>query len=154
MNTKLSISVRFIVLGLSTLFALSGQAMATTTDRGVQAAPAKLNFGDTFFGTVSQFQVDYKFGVPAASVNAISYPTSFGSTEIAKAETSFERLDDKINPISLGDDNFIPVLKGDEFGSFGSCSIPIPPVPEAGEWVLLLFGLGLIGFIAARRRNK
>lgn len=185
MNSKLSISTQLIVLGLSTLFALSGQAMATTTDWGAQTAPASLNFGDTFSAPQNQFYDNYMFSIPTASVNSISSTISFGnflginnlesrlyggtvttgqpsgvlqawSTAIPISGAGFSGTVAVINPITLGTGNYVLEVIGEVTGTAGGSYagvLNISPVPEAGEWILLLFGLGMIGFIAVRRRQ-
>ena len=80
MNHKLSILIRHAVIGMSALFALSGQAAATTTDWGAQAAPSILSFGNTFFAASSgQFYDNYLFSIPTASVDSISSTINFGN---------------------------------------------------------------------------
>ena len=39
-------------------------------------------------------------------------------------------------------------------GGFYSGSVTVAPVPELSEWLLMLSGLALIGFIATRRRSQ
>jgi len=39
------------------------------------------------------------------------------------------------------------------FGSDGSLGFALTPVPEPGTYALLLAGLGVVGFVARRRRN-
>ncbi|MCL4472128.1 MAG: FxDxF family PEP-CTERM protein [Sulfuricella sp.] len=187
MNPKLSISTRLIALGLSSLFALSGQVMAATTDWGAQTAPASLNFGATFFVPQQQFYDDYMFSIPSASVNSISSTISLGSfwginnlqarlyngtvtttgkpdgllqawsTAIPISMAGVSGTVAVINPITLASGNYILEVRGDVAGTFGGSYagiLNISPVPEPGEWVLMLSGLGLIGFIAARRKRN
>jgi hypothetical protein len=59
-----------------------------------------------------------------------------------------------ISPITLGAGDYILEVRGDVTGTAGGSYagvLNISPVPEPGEWALLLSGFGLIGFIAARR---
>ena len=79
MNSKLSVLSKLILLGLSSLFALSGQAMATTTDWGPQSIPSSINYGDTFFSPQTQFYDDYLFSIPTASTNSITSTISLGA---------------------------------------------------------------------------
>lgn len=60
-----------------------------------------------------------------------------------------------INPITLGAGDYILEIRGDVVGTYGggyAGLLNISPVPEAGERAMLLLGLGLIGFIAARHK--
>jgi hypothetical protein len=62
-----------------------------------------------------------------------------------------------IDPITLGVGNYVLEIRGDVTGTAGggyAGVLNISPVPEPGEWALLLFGLGLMGFIAARRSSN
>ena len=62
-----------------------------------------------------------------------------------------------INPIALGAGDYILEIRGDVVGTAGggyAGLLNISPIPEAGEWAMLLFGLGVIGFIALRRRRN
>src|SRR5271169_925345 len=189
MYHKSSISMQLIVLGLSTLFALSGQAMATTTDLGAQTAPSILNFGDTFNTQQSQFYDEYMFSIPMTSVYSITSTFSLGnifginnlqsslysgtldittgrpsSGALVEAGTvtqlsgpGYSGTVDVISPITLGSGNYILEVGGNVSGTAGGSytgTLNISPVDEPEEWVLLLFGLGLIGFIATRRRRN
>ena len=62
-----------------------------------------------------------------------------------------------ISPITLGIGNYILEIRGDVVGSAGgsySGTLNITPVPEAGEWAMILSGLGLVGLIGARRSRN
>ncbi len=62
-----------------------------------------------------------------------------------------------INPFTLGAGDYILEISGDVVGLAGGNYVGvmnISPVPEAGEWVMLVFGLGLVGFFAASPRIK
>jgi len=189
MYHKSSISIQLIVLGLSALFALSGQAMATTTDLGAQTAPSILNFGNTFNAPQSQFYDEYMFSITSASVFSVTSTFSLGnifginnlqsslysgtldittgrpaSGALVEAGTvtqlsgpGYSGIVDVISPITLGSGNYVLEVGGNVSGTAGGSytgTLNISPVDEPGEWVLLLFGLGLIGFIATRRRRN
>jgi hypothetical protein len=187
MNAKLSISAKFIALGLSALFALSGQAMATTTNWGAQSAPASLFYGDTFTTPLNQFYDDFMFSIPTASVDSITSTINLGSflginnlqarlysgttiytgpvpggvlqawsTSIPISMGGVTGTVAVINPITLGSGNYILEVRGDAVGTAGgsySGVLNIAPVPEVEEWLMMLAGLGLIGFIIARSRR-
>ena len=40
------------------------------------------------------------------------------------------------------------------YGGYYGGSLTVSPVPEAGEWAMMLAGLGLMGFVAARRQKQ
>ena len=184
MNAKLLISAKFIVLGLLAMFALTGQAMATTTNLGPQASPASLFYGNTFSAPLTQFYDDFMFSIPTVSVDSITSTINLGSflginnlqarlysgttiytgavpggvlqawsTSIPISMGGLSGTLAVINPITLGTGNYILEVRGDAVGTAGgsySGVLNIAPVPETGEWLLLLVGLGLIGFIATR----
>ena len=79
MSRKFSIWKGVIALGVSILFAISGQAMATTTDLGVQSAPASLTFGGSFLSQQTQFYDDYLFTMSPGSVDTVASTISLGS---------------------------------------------------------------------------
>jgi len=187
MKLGLSISIRHIVLGLSALVALSGQATASTTDLGPQTAPSSLFYGNTFSAPQNQFYDDFMFSIPAATVNSITATISLGnffgidnlqsrlysgtvtttgvpsgllqawSTAIPLSFGGLSGMVAVIDPITLGVGNYVLEIRGDVTGTAGggyAGVLNISPVPEPGEWALLLFGLGLMGFIAARRSSN
>ena len=187
MNAKLSISAKFVVLGLLAMFALSGQALATTTNLGPQTAPASLFYGDTFSAPLNQFYDDFMFNIPTASVDSITSTINLGnflginnlqarlysgtitttghpsglleawSTSIPISMGGVSGTVAVISPITLGTGDYILEVRGDAVGTAGGSYagvLNIAPVPEAGEWLLMLAGLGLIGFITARSRRN
>lgn len=188
MNHKLSIATQHAVLALLALFALSGQAMATTTDLGAQAVPSILSFGNTFAAPLSPFYDNYMFSITTASVDSISASINFGnflginnlqsrlysgSTMTAAGQPGGSLIATSyvysgtiaglsgtfavIDPIALNSGNYTLQVSGDVTGTGGGIYagvLNISPVPEAGEWAMMLSGLSLIGFIAARRRRN
>ena len=65
-----------------------------------------------------------------------------------------------INPTTLNSGDYILSVTGNVVGTFGgsyagtlNISPVISPVPEIAEWAMLVLGLGMMGFIAARRRG-
>jgi flagellar biosynthesis protein FliQ len=49
--------------------------------------------------------------------------------------------------------NIVGTVTNPNMGSFYSGSLTLSPIPEPSEYLLIACGLGLIGFIASRRRN-
>lgn len=187
MKPSLANSIRHIIFGLSTLFALSGQAMATTTDLGPLTPPSSLVYGDIFGAPQNRFYDDFMFNIPMATFSSITATINLGdffgidnlesrlySGTVTTTGTpsglleawsnpipiSFGGLSGTvavINPIALGAGDYILEIRGDVVGSAGggyAGLLNISPIPEAGECAMLLFGLGLIGFIAARRKRN
>lgn len=187
MDHKTLLSKRLIVLGLSALFALSGNAMATTTDLGAQAAPVSLSFGASFSAPQNQFYDDYLFSISPSSVDSITSTISLGnlfginnlqtrlysgtvtttgvpsglleawSTAIQITGTGYSGTMAVISPITLGAGSYILEVSGDVVGTAGGSyagSLNISTVPEIAEWVLMLTGLAMVGFVAVRRRRN
>jgi hypothetical protein len=62
-----------------------------------------------------------------------------------------------ISPVTLSAGNYVLEVRGDVVGSAGGSYagvLNIAPIPEPGEWALLLIGLGVIGFVAVRRKQN
>ena len=62
-----------------------------------------------------------------------------------------------ISPITLSAGNYVLEVRGDVVGTAGGSYagvLNISPIPEPGEWVLMLIGLGMIGFVAVRRKQN
>ena len=78
------------------------------------------------------------------------------STAIQITGTGYSGTMAVINPITLGAGSYVLEIRGDVVGTNGGSyagTLNISPVPEPQEWALLLAGLGLIGFVATRRRT-
>jgi hypothetical protein len=63
MKQKIAVLIRHGVVGLSALFAFTGQAMAATSDFKSQAASANTNFGDGFINPQPQICGDCKHSI-------------------------------------------------------------------------------------------
>ena len=186
MNHKYATSKQLIAFGLSALFALSGQAMATTTNLGTQSAPVSLTYAGSFLSPQNQFYDDYLFTIAPASIDSITSTISLGnlfginnlqtrlysgtvpttgvptglleawSTAIQISGTGYSGTMAVISPITLGAGNYVLEVRGDVVGTAGGSyagTLNISPVPEAAEWIMLLAGLTLMGFVAVRRRQ-
>lgn len=178
--------MRYATLGILTLSAVSGQAMAADTNLGNQLPPSQLIIGNTFASAVGQFNDNYLFSIPAASTDSITSTISLGSIfGINSLQTSlydgagivsgipsgtlmatsnllsfngagWTASSAIINPIMLTAGNYILRVSGNVSGTSGGSYtgiLNIVAVPEASEWVMLLAGFGLIGFIANRRKH-
>jgi hypothetical protein len=79
------------------------------------------------------------------------------STPITITGTGYSGTMAVINPITLSAGNYVLEVRGDVVGTAGGSYagvLNISPIPEPGEWVLMLIGLGLVGFVATRRKQK
>ena len=63
-----------------------------------------------------------------------------------------------ITPTSLAAGSYTLEIRGDVVGTYGGSYfglLSVSPVPDAAEWLLLLTGIGLLGYVGARRKlNK
>ena len=49
---------------------------------------------------------------------------------------------------------FTSIGTNDTYGSsLDAVSVSVSPVPEAQEWAMMMFGLGVIGFVAKRKQG-
>ena len=113
----------------------------------------------------------------ASDVSDFSF--NFGGTEQNWELSAFDQFDTEIDKLSLNslDDNqgkifgissgvanisYATLTNLDEAAIFGTFEIPASidnftytsPIPEPSTYALMLGGLGLVGFMAVRRRNK
>jgi N-acetylglucosaminyldiphosphoundecaprenol N-acetyl-beta-D-mannosaminyltransferase len=89
-------------------------------------------------------------GVPSGLLEA-------WSNSIAISGSGYSGTVEVLSPITLGAGNYVLEVRGDVVGTAGGSYtgvLNISPVPEIAEWSMLLIGLGVIGFVAARRREK
>ena len=158
--------------------------MATTTDLGSQTPPASVFYGDSFGAPLNPMDDYFTFSIPDASVDSITSTISLGSylgidslqarlysgtpgsssgmlqawsTAIPISMSGYSGTVAVISPITLGAGNYVLEIRGDVSGTNGGSYagvLDVSPVPEPGEWPLLLSGFGLIGFIATRRRRN
>jgi hypothetical protein len=79
------------------------------------------------------------------------------STAITISGTGYSGTMAVISPITLNAGNYVLEVRGDVVGTAGGSYagvLNIAPIPEPGEWALMLIGLGMIGFVATRRKDN
>jgi hypothetical protein len=89
-------------------------------------------------------------GVPSGLLQAWSTPITITGTNYSGTMAV-------ISPITLSAGNYVLEVRGDVVGTAGGSYagvLNISPIPEPGEWALMAIGLGLIGFVAARRKQN
>lgn len=177
MRHKYSITKQLFALGLSALFALSGQAMATTTDLGAQAAPISLTYGGTYFAPQNQFYDDFLFTISPSSVGSITSTISLGSlfgidnlqtrlysgtltttgkpsgllqawsTAIPLSGTGYNGTISVISPITLGAGSYILEVRGDVVGTAGGSYAGVLNISPVSEPAEWAMMLVGLGFI-------
>lgn len=110
--------------------------------------PATPATADAFLTEVSFYQDNGVVGVGGGDVligTSLIIPN--GTTAFPSATLTGGNYYIKVS----GDLNSVPVL-GQNFGNYNGTG-RIAAIPEPSEWALMLSGLGLMGFMARRRRN-
>ncbi len=163
-----------LAIGLAAVVAFSGQAMAnTTTSLGALSVPSNLTIGDP--STSGGFFTDlFTFSIPNASVATSLTSINLASSTISGLAVSLYEgaslvesgvstnlgsfgWQASLPSVSLLAGNYSLDVTGtasETGGSYGGTLKVAAPVPEPTEGALLLSGLGLMGFIATRRRNQ
>lgn len=172
-----------LAIGLAAICAFSGQAMATTQtySLGALGAPSSRGIFDQEM-TIGAFTDNWTFSVPTSSFSSSITTATLGSfwnidgltatliqttTPGGTAGTTLENSTSFgtagvvstafVSPINLaaGDYNLqiTGIVTGTGGGTYGG-GINVSPVPEPSESALLLSGIGLMGFIAVRRRKS
>ena len=169
MNAKMTAVALAVTLGLS-----AGAANASTTWNGFSANKSGY---DATFGNDSvtgSFSDSYLFTSPIDANGGAIAVTGFGTFGVTTQFTSFSLIDTNGGatiasgsglPANLSTMNFSglntadiykltvagDLVSGISHGSYTG-SVSIDPVPEPAESALMLSGLGLLGFIAARSK--
>lgn len=162
-----------IAVGIS-LTGVNAYAATSTTNSSLVFNPqgiATLS-GSTAAGTTA-FNNLYTFTTTASSGGASSI-ASFNGTSFSTAFSAFNLLDvtnsnavlasgsigpsfvaqlsfSGLNSYTTYGLNVIGTVTNPSAGSFYSGSLSVSPVPEPGEYLLLLCGLGLVGFTVMKR---
>jgi len=78
MKSKLWAVPKSVFLVFATLFVLTGQARALTTDLGAFSVPSSTSFADTFSAPLVSFSDYFTFSIPSAAFNSITSTVSLG----------------------------------------------------------------------------
>jgi len=160
-----------LAIGLAVVAAFSGSAFAGGGNLGTLAVPSYTVFGD---GLVKGSFTDvFTFSVPnsladssltsiklgSSSITGLNFSLYEGATlvEAGISSTSNGVTSAYLNPAYLSAGNYSLDVTGTgstKGGSYTGGLAIAAPVPEPTEGALLLSGLGLMCFIAARRRNQ
>ena len=180
MNNKFSKSLLSIALGVGVVCAFSGQAMAITTSLGALPTPYTAGFYDTeltgaftdnyvfsvggssFSSSVTSATLGSWFninGLTATLIQTVAYGGTSGATVATGVPSGTPGVVgvSLIAPVGLGPGFYDLQISGTATGSLGGTyggNLNLSPVPEPTEGALLLSGMGLLGFIAARRRSN
>ncbi len=166
-----------VVIGLAAVLAFSAQANAATTNLGTLAVPSSVTIGNNV--TAGSFTDSFNFTVANSAVNAALTSVSFGSavgiTGLSASLYNGANLLSSgtvgtstlmpgvivsgavISPYALAAGSYTLKISGSGLaggGSYGgNLNVVAAPVPEPTEGALLLSGIGLLGFIATRRKK-
>ena len=164
-----------LAIGLATVLAFAGQANA---DQAFNLGTLAVNSSAALAGNVKagSFTDSFYFTVANSSVNAAITSISYGLVGISDLNISlfqgstpllsgFSQTIQVVPGVNLSGAGFLPysISAGDytlqvtgigssQGGSFGG-NLNVVAVPEPTESALMLSGIALLGFIAARRKS-
>ena len=169
-----------LAIGLAAVAAFSGQAFASNNNLGTISSPSQFVLGNTV--GVGSFTDNYAFtilssGLSAASVtesellpyfdiNSLQaslykstalYNTAGGLVANGTAAVINGNLASSLGVVGIAPGLYDLQVTGVGSGSMGGGyggHLTVAPVPEPAESALMLSGLGLLGFLAARNRRN
>jgi hypothetical protein len=170
-------NIKKLVLGLAAILAIAGPASATTfnnvpTNGTPVVAYATPSFDDTFNFSLDSLISPYfsVAGVAVSSSSVLDFPAPFpdivipavtftkfalyelGSTVEIWSATPGTSFFSKSGILEAGD--YTLRIWGTADATYGGgyvVALQAAPVPEPGEWAMILAGLGIVGFMARRR---
>lgn len=170
-------NIKKLVLGLAAILAIAGPASATTfnnvpTNGTPVVAYATPSFDDTFNFSLDSLISPYfsVAGVAASASSVLDFPAPFpdivipavtftkfalyelGSTVEIWSATPGTSFFSKSGILEAGD--YTLRIWGTADATYGGgyvVALQAAPVPEPGEWAMILAGLGIVGFMARRR---
>ncbi len=171
MTTITSFKKATLALGVALAFA-AGSAGATTANLATNGSPTFMNvIGNSFDdilnfnlavasstdagGSSSSFTINFgpwSYTIPAVTFTSVSL---FKDGNSAALWTLSPNSSDFSHSDTLGAGHYHFELSGTANGA-GTyvTALSAAPVPEPGEWVMILAGLGLVGMMARRRSLK
>ena len=160
-----------LAIGLAAVVAFSGSAFAGGGNLGALSVPSNTFFADNL--VKGAFTDIFTFSVPnsladssltsiklgSSSITGLNFSLYQGATlvEAGISSTTNGVTSAYLNPAYLSAGNYSLDVTGTgstKGGSYTGMLSVAAPVPEPTEGALLLSGLGLMGFIATRRRNQ
>lgn len=152
MNYKLS----KLAFGLAAVLAISGQANASTFDLSFTGALTKPGSNDYSF-TITSSSFDGYFatftgpgGVKGLSASLLESGSPVSGLTMLSYPTYVELY--TTTPLSAGTYDF--KITGASAGSYTGGISCVTAVPEPSESALILTGVGMLGFIATRRKKS
>ncbi len=146
-----------LAFGLATVLAISGQANASTFDLSFTGTLTKPVLTNDYSFTITSSSFDGYFatftgpsGVKGLSASLLESGSPVSGLTTASYPTYVELY--TTTPLSAGTYDF--KITGTSAGSYTGGISCVTAVPEPSESALILSGVGMLGFIAARRKKS